>query len=118
MISDEMLINAIKDSGVPGARLEAIRDLDPTGARMLRGTTKLKLPEEQEILTVFDKSRQRLAKGNPAIPDDPLTISRAGDPLGNFRQGGEVNQMRNRLFIRALGPIAWLHTGTPCTCFT
>ena len=112
-VSDEMLINAIKDSGVPGARLEAIRDLHPSGAMMLRRSTKFKLPQEQEILTVFDKSRQRLAKGNPAIPDDPLAISRAGDPLGNFRQGGEVNQMRKPVISSGLSGLLRGYTQGP-----
>ena len=112
-VSDEMLINAIKDSGVPGARLEAIRDLHPSGAIMLRRSTKLKLPQEQEILTVFDKSRQRLAKGNPAIADDPAAISQAGDPLGNFRQGGEVNQMRKPVISSGLSGLLRGYTQGP-----
>jgi hypothetical protein len=96
LINEEAFLNAVKDAGAPGARLMSIRDLDPTGAMMLRRTTKLNIPEENEILTVFDKSRQRLAKGNPAKADDPRQIGIARNPFEGFSNGGMVNNMRRR----------------------
>jgi hypothetical protein len=96
LMNEEAFLNAVKDAGAPGARLISIRDLNPTGAMMLRGTTKLKIPEENEILTVFDKSRQRLAKGNPAKADDAGQIGIARNPFEGFSNGGMVNNMRRR----------------------
>ena len=90
VVNEETFLNAVKDAGAPGARLSEINDLHPTGAMVLRGSTQLKLPETQEILTVFDKSRQRLAKGNPASPDDDLMTGIVRNPLSGFGQGGPV----------------------------
>ena len=115
LLNEEAFLNAVKDAGAPGARLMSIRDLDPTGAMMLRRTTKLNIPEENEILTVFDKSRQRLAKGNPAKADDFGQIGIARNPFKGFAVGGMVNNMRRRnisgltnLFSKynASGPLA------------
>ena len=96
LMNEESFLNAVKDAGAPGARLISIRDLNPTGAMMLRRTTKLKIPEENEILTVFDKSRQRLAKGNPAKADDAGQIGMARNPFEGFSNGGMVKNMRRR----------------------
>jgi len=97
ILSEESLLNAAKDAGAPGARLLSFKDLNPTGATMLRSTTKMKIPEENEILTVFDKSRQRLAKGNPLSPDNSIQINRARDPFSGFANGGMVNNMKPRV---------------------
>ena len=92
VVNEETFLNAVKDAGAPGARLNEINDLHPTGAMVLRGSTQLKLPETQEILTVFDKSRQRLAKGNPASRDDDLMTGIVRNPLSGFAQGGAVQR--------------------------
>ena len=138
VVNEETFLNAVKDAGAPGARLNEINDLHPTGAMVLRGSTQLKLPETQEILTVFDKSRQRLAKGNPASRDDdlmtgivrnPLSGFGQGGPVQNFNQGGMVSPMNKPRITQGLtnllnkystGPLAGagnVPRGTPVQSF-
>ena len=120
----DQLITDLKKQGIPGAVLKNYTDIDPAGAVL--HFTKPKEKElrsnffdpknniTQEVIVVLDRSKQRLAKGNPSTLYDPDALShrRAMDPESGFNQGGQVQKLANGGMVTGMnrspqaGPLA------------
>ena len=120
----DRLITDLKKQGIPGVVLKDYTDIDPAGAVLHFPTPEQRELRDkffdpsnkrtQEVIVVLDKTKQRLAKGNPRTLYDPDTLShtRAMDPESGFNQGGQVQKFANGGMVNSMnrfpqaGPLA------------